>query len=244
MTRLPSVISSPVDVAQLRGMTQARVALGRAGSSLPTRAHLEFVGDHARARDAVWAPVDFDALEAELGVLGIACMRVRSEAADRATYLRRPDLGRSLDGDSVTRLMATIPVPGPDVALVVADGLSAEAVQGGAAALLCALIGRLASRGLSISPTVLALQGRVAIGDSIGETLGASLVVLLVGERPGLSAADSLGAYVTWSPRRGTPDSRRNCVSNIRLGGLDVETAAVRIERIVVEAMRRCCTGV
>jgi len=241
---VPTVTASPVDAIDLRRGTAARVALGRAGCSLPTRAHLEFVGDHARARDAVWTPVDFDALESQLASVGLETIRVRSEAADRATYLRRPDLGRRLDAESVARLLACARNPSPDVALVIADGLSAEAVQSGAAAVVAALVGRLARQGLSMSPAVLAEQGRVAIGDAVGAMLGASLVLLLVGERPGLSAADSLGAYLTWAPRPDSPDSRRNCVSNIRPGGLPPEAAAARLAWLAAEARRRRLTGV
>lgn len=243
-TRVPAVIPSLVDAPRLRARTDARVALGRAGSSLPTRAHLDFVGDHARARDAVWTPVDFDRLASDLAALGVESLRVRSEAADRATYLRRPDLGRRLDAESSARLLACARRPPPEVALVIADGLSAEAVQAGAAPLVAALAPCFARLGLALSPAVLAGQGRVAIGDAVGEILGADVVVLLVGERPGLSAADSLGCYVTFAPRPGTPDSRRNCVSNIRPGGLPVELAAARIGWLVVEAVRRRLTGV
>lgn len=239
-----SVLASPVAAADLRRGTAARVALGRAGCSLPTKAHLDFVGDHARARDAVWTPVDFDALASRLLAIGLESIRVRSEAADRATYLRRPDLGRRVDADSSARLLACARIPAPDVALVIADGLSAEAVQSGAAAVVAALVPRLARHGLSMSPAVLAEQGRVALGDAVGAMLGASLVLLLVGERPGLSAADSLGAYLTWAPRPDTPDSRRNCVSNIRPGGLTAEAAAARLAWLAVEARGRRLTGV
>lgn len=243
-TRLPAVIPPPVAALQLKEGTEARVALGRAGSSLPTRAHLDFVGDHARARDAVWTPVDFDALAVQLETSAIETVRVRSEAGDRANYLRRPDLGRRLDAESSARLLATRAQDSPDVVLVIADGLSAEAVQAGAASLATALAARLHRHRLSLAPVVLALQGRVAIGDAIGEACGASVVVVIVGERPGLSAADSLGAYVTFGPHPGTPDSRRNCVSNIRPGGLGQPAAVDRIAWLVVEALRRRSSGV
>jgi ethanolamine ammonia-lyase small subunit len=244
LMRVPLVLPSPVPASQLRESTAARLALGRSGSSLPTRAHLDFVGDHARARDAVWTPVDFDALAASLASLGVASLRVRSRAGDRAVYLRRPDLGRGLDAESTERLLAVGGRPAPNVALVLADGLSAEAVQTHAAPLAAALLPRFAAAGLRVSPAVLVEQGRVGAGDEVGEALGADLVVLLVGERPGLSASDSLGCYLTWQARPGTPDSRRNCVSNIRAEGLGVDEAAARIAWLAVEASRLRRTGV
>ena len=206
---------SPISHDLLAGMTAARVALGRAGSSLPTRAHLSFVADHARARDAVWTAVDFDALAGNLEALGLATVRLRSEAADRVGYLRRPDLGRRLDAASVLRMAAASASPQSRIALVIAV-LSACLVE----------------------------QGRVAIGDPIGDALGSELVIVLIGERPGLSAADSLGCYLTWQPRVGTPDSRRNCISNIRAGGLSAIDAAARIARLAAEALRRRTSGI
>ena len=241
---LPSVVASPLGAAALRQFTEARLALGRAGESLPTSAHLKFVGDHARARDAVWTAVDFGALTARVEALGVSTLRVRSRAGSRAEYLRRPDLGRVLDEDSVTRLTSFAVGVRSRVAVVVADGLSAEAVSANAVPVLGALLPLLAGAGLGASAVVLAEQGRVAIGDSIGEALGASIVVLLVGERPGLSAADSLGCYITWEPRVGTPDSRRNCVSNIRGGGLSAADAAERVAWVVTQATGRGMTGV
>ncbi|HXC53569.1 MAG TPA: ethanolamine ammonia-lyase subunit EutC [Candidatus Limnocylindrales bacterium] len=236
------VIVSPVAAASLRRFTDARVALGRAGSSLTTKAHLQFVGDHARARDAVWTAVDFDSLAHQLGELGARTVRVRSQAGDRATYLRRPDLGRQLDEESMARLAAEAVKPAASIALVVADGLSAEAIHTQASAVAGPLLLRLATRAPSL--IVLVEQGRVAIGDAIGEALGAELVIVLVGERPGLSAADSLGCYVTWSPRTGTPDSRRNCISNIRGGGLAPEAAAEKIAALVERMFERRMSGV
>lgn len=242
---LPAVVTeSPVARDSLREFTQARVALGRAGSSLTTRAHLDFVGDHARARDAVWSAVDFAALASGLALLGLAATKLHSAAADRATYLRRPDLGRLLDDESAAKLSESTVMPARRVALVVADGLSAEAVQTNALPVIGALLPHLEAA--SLAPTAIALveQGRVAVGDPIGEALGAELVVVLIGERPGLSAADSLGCYITWSPRPGTPDSRRNCISNIRTGGLAPAAAAEKIARLVDAALREQHTGV
>ena len=238
------VVESPVARAELSRFTEARVGLGRAGSSLTTKAHLAFVGDHARARDAVWTPIDFDALADRLAALGLQALRLRSQATDRATYLRRPDLGRCLDTESVAKLSAAALSPQGRVALVVADGLSAEAVGTNAAAVVAALLPLLAAAGLGVASAALVEQGRVAIGDPVGEALAAEIVVVLIGERPGLSAADSLGCYITWSPRTGTPDSLRNCVSNIRDGGLAPDAAARKIAWLVTEALRLGLTGV
>jgi ethanolamine ammonia-lyase small subunit len=238
------VIVSPVARDLLRRFTDARVALGRAGSSLTTKAHLQFVGDHARARDAVWTAVDFDLLAQQLEALGRRTVRVRSQAGDRATYLRRPDLGRRLDDDSVAGLAAEAVSPVGSIALVVADGLSAEAVRVQAALVVAALLPLLAARAVVPTLVVLAEQGRVAIGDAIGAALGASLAIVLIGERPGLSAADSLGCYLTWAPKPGTPDSRRNCISNIRSGGLAPRPAAEKIAALVALMFERRMSGV
>lgn len=224
--------------------TEARVALGRAGSSLPTRAHLDFIGDHARARDAVWTAVDFDALGRGAAALGLVATLAHSRAASRAEYLRRPDLGRVLDYASASRVAAMAEACASKVAVVIADGLSAEAVQTNALPVLEALLPKFAEDGHGLTSLVMAEQGRVAIGDGVAAILGAAIMVVLIGERPGLSAADSLGCYVTWSPRVGTPDSRRNCVSNIRRGGLAAEDAAARIAWLVREALARGCSGV
>lgn len=241
---VPAVVPSPVAPDDLRRFTAARVGLGRAGSSLTTRAHLAFVGDHARARDAVWTAVDFEALAARVEGLGVEPLRLQSEAGDRATYLRRPDLGRRLDAASV-EVLARAARSGPSrLALVIADGLSAEAVDANAVALLAELLPALEEAGLGPRHVALVQQGRVAIGDPVAQGLGAEIVVVLIGERPGLSAADSLGCYLTWSPQPGTPDSRRNCVSNIRRGGLDPKSAASRIAWLVREALARRTSGI
>ncbi|MFN2427680.1 MAG: ethanolamine ammonia-lyase subunit EutC [Candidatus Binatia bacterium] len=241
---MPAIVESAVPRGALAQFTDARVGLGRAGSSLTTRAHLTFVGDHARARDAVWTAVDFAALASDLSALGLTPLHLHSEAMDRASYLRRPDLGRRLDAASAAALASAALAAPQRIALVVADGLSAEAVQRNAVPLAAALLGELRAREMEASSVVLVEQGRVGIGDPIGEDLGADIVVVLIGERPGLSSADSLGCYITWSPRPGTPDSRRNCVSNIRAGGLSFEAAAAKIAWLVGEALARKLTGV
>ncbi|MBV9078812.1 MAG: ethanolamine ammonia-lyase subunit EutC [Methylobacteriaceae bacterium] len=226
--------------ARLRRLTPARIALGRAGHALPTREVLAFALAHARARDAVAAAADLGALEAALAGYGLAAVTVESAAPDRPTYLARPDLGRRLSDVSRARLAGLPPAPGA-LALVVADGLSAPALAH-APALVAALRERLGQR--LRSPVVLARQARVALGDEVGEVLGAEAVLILLGERPGLSAPDSLGAYLTFGPRPGRTDAERNCVSNIRPGGLPPDEAAYRIAWLVEAALTRRLTGV
>jgi len=221
---------------RLAALTQARVLLGRAGQGMPTRALLEFQLDHARARDAVHAVFDIAGFGDAIGRPVVA---VRSRAADRSEYLRRPDLGRLLHAEDESRLRAT----GDNLAIIVADGLSATAVRAHAAALVTAIVARLPD--WRIAPVVLATQARVALGDAIGNALGVDMSVMLIGERPGLSAPDSLGAYLTWKPRPGRRDSERNCVSNIRPPhGLGYEVAADTIVRLINAARHARLTGV
>lgn len=222
--------------ARFRQATRARIGLGRSGDALPTRALLEFQLAHARARDAVHSAVDFDRLAADLAPHPI--LRVHSAVPDRDTYLRRPDLGRKLDAASAERL----PAGDWDIVFVIADGLSAAAVQVHAAPLVHACLDRLPQ--WRVGPVVLAEQARVALGDEVGERLGARLVALLVGERPGLSAADSLGVYLTWDPKPGRADSERNCISNIHSDGLSIAAAADKLCWLAREAARLTLTGV
>ncbi|AWU97111.1 ethanolamine ammonia-lyase subunit EutC [Azospirillum ramasamyi] len=222
--------------ARFRSATRARIALGRSGDALPTGALLEFQLAHARARDAVHSAVDFDRLAADLAPL--ETLRVHSAAADRPTYLRRPDLGRRLDPASA----AALPGGEWDLLFVIADGLSAAAVQVNAAPLVHACVARLGHP--RIGPVVLAGQARVALGDEVASAMGARLVALLVGERPGLSAAESLGVYLTWDPKPGRADSERNCISNIHADGLSIGTAADKLCWLATEAARRRLTGV
>ncbi|MGY3622701.1 ethanolamine ammonia-lyase subunit EutC [Bradyrhizobium sp. USDA 10063] len=226
----------------LRQMTEARVLLGRFGAGLPTRAAQSFLLDHARARQAVWSGVDWALLRANLADLKLGTIDVESEAGDRGAYIRRPDLGRKLSRQSVERL-AGVP-PDCDVVIVVADGLSASAIDVNAVPLVRALVERLSSRRLSIAPLILASRARVALGDPVAEIIRARISVMLIGERPGLSAADSLGAYVTYSPKVGTPDSRRNCVSNIRGGGLSVDSAVDTVVSLVLDMLTTGISGV
>lgn len=222
--------------ARLRGLTEARIGLGRCGAGMPTRPVLEFQLAHARARDAVHDPFDVDALAQALAPR--PCLVVGSRALDRRDYLRRPDLGRRLADADAGRLKPA----GADVAIVIGDGLSATAVHRNAAPLLDALYPRL--EGWSCGPIVLATQARVALGDEIGERLGAVIVVMLIGERPGLTASDSLSVYMTWDPKVGRDDSQRNCISNIRPGGLGYDEAAGRLAWLMNAARRLGAAGV
>jgi ethanolamine ammonia-lyase small subunit len=235
---------APDPWAALRALTPARIALGRAGQSLPTRAHLDFQLAHARARDAVHQALDPGRLGDALAVSGLESLQVRSATPDRATYLQRPDLGRRLDAESRATLAARALPDGVDAALVVGDGLSARAAQSHAPPLLAALVPRLREAGWRLAPAIIALQARVALGDEIGALLRARLVLVLLGERPGLSAPDSLGAYLTWDPRPGRTDAERNCVSNIRPEGLVPALAADRLHHLMLEAARRRLSGV
>jgi ethanolamine ammonia-lyase small subunit len=222
---------------RLRAFTPARVALGRTGDSLPTRELLEFQLAHARARDAVHAQLDVGALSIELGPETIVA---RSAAPNRATYLRRPDLGRVLSDKSRPLFAAG----DYEVVFVVADGLSALAVERNAPPLLRIVLPQLVASGWRTAPVIIVEQGRVAIGDDVGEAMGAAMAVVLIGERPGLSSPDSLGVYLTWHPRRGLTDADRNCISNIRADGLSHAAAAHKLLFLMNEARRRKLSGV
>ncbi len=238
----PAVTPNPW--TEWRAATPARLALGRAGAGMPTDETLRFGWAHAMARDAIHAALDVVRLEAALHAQGWPVERVHSRAADRATYLRRPDLGRQLGEEDTSRLRALASTaPGCDVCFVIGDGLSALAVERHAVPLLAALRPRLppATR---FAPVVIASQARVALADAVGEVFGASLSVMLIGERPGLSSPDSLGIYVTHTPRRGRHDAERNCISNVRPEGLSCEAAAFRLAWLMREAGRRGITGI
>ncbi|CAL8476102.1 ethanolamine ammonia-lyase subunit EutC [Caballeronia sp. S22] len=228
----------------LRRFTNARIALGRAGSSLPTAPLLAFELAHAQARDAVHQPLDTTALGETLRAAGFDTLDVQSAAPDRDRYLRRPDLGRVLDDASVARLTARAAATGdaPELVFVAADGLSAFAAQRHVAPLLAHLRGNL--DGWKVAPVVIATQARVALGDRIGELLRATIVVVMIGERPGLSSPDSLGLYVTYAPRAGRHDAERNCISNVRPEGLDYANAAFKLMWLLNEARRVKVTGV
>lgn len=231
-------------VLDLRQMTDARVSLGRHGAGLPTRAQLSFLLDHAKAREAVWTSIDRASLTERLEASGFTVVLADSMAPDRSVYVRRPDLGRQLADESETRLREAAADQGFDVAIVIADGLSSSAVDLNAVPLISLLVPKLSELGLTVAPVVLASQARVALGDPVGAALGAKLSIVLVGERPGLSAADSLGAYITFGPKPGNPDSGRNCISNIRDGGLKIDEAADITTALVRDMVRTKVSGV
>jgi ethanolamine ammonia-lyase small subunit len=241
MTKPP--VPSSRSLTDLRELTPARVGLGRAGASLPTGALLAFTLDHARARDAVHAAFDSPAIVSGLHDLGLEALEVHSRARNRSDYLRRPDLGRTLDPDS-QHLLESHGTVACRLAIVIADGLSPTAVNAHAIALIRSLVPRLAIDRIEISRAVVAGSARVALGDEIGAILGAGMVLMLIGERPGLSASDSLGAYVTFAPRVGRTDAERNCVSNIHSKGLGYDEAAFRIAWLIREGLARGVTGV
>jgi ethanolamine ammonia-lyase small subunit len=227
----------------LRRFTDARIGLGRAGPALPIREVLAFAMAHAQARDAVTTPIEWGPIKSALGGLGCATVRIESAAGDRDTYLRRPDLGRRLSPEA-RRELSAMAGGAPDLLILVADGLSSTGVAANATKVIAALLTLARKSGWSLAPVLLAAQGRVALGDDAGEMLGARAVLVLIGERPGLSSPDSLGAYLTWGPRVGRKDGERNCVSNIRRGGLSAEEAAFKIHWLLREAFRRRITGV
>jgi ethanolamine ammonia-lyase small subunit len=221
----------------LRPLTAARIGLARSGASLSTGSLLDFRLAQARARDAVLEPLDSVQLACDLAPLGLPVLSVSSAARDRQIYLMRPDLGRRLaeDGDAVLSAQRG----DYDAVFVVADGLSACAIQAHAVPVLSAAIPALRAEGWRLAPLVIVRHGRVAIGDTVAAILGAASVAVLIGERPGLSAPDSMGAYLTWRPHAGTTDADRNCISNIRPEGIDHEAAALKLVHLLC-AMRAC----
>lgn len=247
-----AVVANPW--AALRRFTDARIALGRSGVSLPTQAHLQFQQAHAQARDAVHQALDVQQLAQQLsdawlpGAPPPLCLH--SAAANRAQYLQRPDWGRLLDADSRSRVQVLREadhsgLPRPfDLVLVVADGLSALAVQQNAPPLVAALRRALAVTHWRMAPLCIVEQGRVAVGDAVGEALGARAVVVFIGERPGLSSPDSMGLYLTWMPRVGLSDAARNCISNVRPAGLSCEAAAAKLAYLLEQARSRQLSGV
>ncbi|KTC18123.1 ethanolamine ammonia-lyase [Pseudomonas putida] len=230
----------------LRRLTPARIALGRTGTSLPTRAQLDFQCAHAQARDAVHLAFDHAGLREQLSERGRDSILLHSAASDRHSYLQRPDLGRRLHEESARQLRehAQANPGGVDLAIIVADGLSALAVHRHTLPFLNRLQEHIDDEGWSTAPVVLVEQGRVAVADEVGELLGAKMTVILIGERPGLSSPDSLGLYFTYSPRVGLTDAYRNCISNVRLEGLSYGMAAHRLLYLMREACRRQLSGV
>jgi ethanolamine ammonia-lyase small subunit len=226
---------------RLRSFTNARLALGRAGDSLPTQEVLRFGLAHAQARDAVHRALDVEGVVHELDSCGFGSVVVQSAARDRAAYLRRPDLGRRLDDASRLQLSANDKTR--PVVFIIADGLSAIAPARHAVAVLREINGRLED-GLRIATVIVATQARVALGDEIGELLRAEMTVMLIGERPGLSSPDSLGIYLTYRPRIGCTDADRNCISNVRPEGLSYEAAAHKLLHLMLRARELGRSGV
>lgn len=237
-----STPTPPDPWAELRAHTPARIALGRSGASLPTDELLRFGVAHAQARDAVHLPFDVLAVRAGFEAHGFETLEVESASADRATYLQRPDLGRRLSAPSRESLCASRAEGA--LVCVVGDGLSSSAIHRHALALMLELRPRLEGAGWALGPVVLARQARVALGDEVGALSGAAMVLMLIGERPGLSSPDSLGAYLTWAPRVGCLDADRNCVSNIRPEGLAYGPAAEKLSWLAAAARTLCLTGV
>lgn len=232
--------------ANLKQFTDARIGLGRSGSAMPTREVLNFALSHAMARDAVTTPIDWTPIENGLADLGLATLRVASAANDRSEYLRRPDLGRKLSDHSREALVraSELEAERPDLVVVVGDGLSSMAISANTVHYLKALLPHVVKAGWRLSPVLLADDARVALGDEAGEILGGKAVLVLIGERPGLSSPDSLGIYLTFSPRVGIKDADRNCISNIRQRGLSYEEGAFKTAWLLREAFRRGLTGV
>lgn len=226
----------------LKEFTAARIAIGSTGSSIPTKQLLEFKLAHAHARDAVYSVMDTEVLEDALAQFHRPVLQLHSRAENRAQYLQRPDLGRKPNEESLNRLADQI--TGDDIVIIIADGLSAIALNENVLALLQLLIPKLLAANLKLGPLCLVQQGRVAIGDDIAHELHAKLSLVLIGERPGLSAADSIGAYLTYHPKPGLKDNSRNCISNIRPDGLDISLAADKIFYLVQEAFRMKLSGV
>ncbi len=242
MTKPPETLDGAALWANLRRLTDARIGLARSGASLATKPLLEFQLAHARARDAVHATLDDATLTAALAPLGLDVLRVASAVADKAAYLMRPDLGRQLAADAASILA---PHKGAyDVVFVISDGLSALATQRHAAPLLAEVIPALQKSGWRVAPLVIVRHGRVAIGDAVANALGATCAVVLIGERPGLSAPDSMGAYVTWQPNAQTTDAGRNCISNIRPAGIALADAAFKLTHLMAAMRAKGQSGV
>lgn len=229
--------------AQLKSFTRARIALGRVGSSLPTKEVLSFGLSHAMARDAVHLALDVESLATQIEALGLNVVKVHSRAPDRASYLLRPDWGRRLDATSLSALQESQSTKLIDFMLVIGDGLSSLAVQRHVTPLI-AEIQKIMPKSWVVGDVVIASQARVAIADEIGEASGARMVAMLIGERPGLSSPDSLGIYLTYAPKVGYSDADRNCISNVRPEGLNYTAAAKKMMWLAVEAMRLQVSGV
>lgn len=236
----------PQEIRSLKALqefTPARIAIGRVGTSIPLKESLEFKLAHAHARDAVYSELDISSLTDSLKLFSLPVLHLQSKIGYREQYLQRPDMGRRLNERS-TELLQQYHHSDTDIAVIIADGLSATAVNQNSLGLLQILIPQLTATGFKLAPISLVEQARVAIGDDIGYGLKAKLSLVLIGERPGLSSADSLGVYLTYGPKPGLTDETRNCVSNIRPGGLSYAKAAKKIFYLISEAFKRKSSGV
>lgn len=242
MTQLTKSVVQPDPWARLKKFTEARIALGRCGTSLPLKECLDFKLAHARARDAVHQPVQMELLVEALEAEKYSTLQLASSVAHREEYLTRPDKGRCLSSESKELLEQQN--KGYDIAVIIADGLSAPAVHGSAIAVACGLLNIIKTTDLTFAPVSLVKNARVAIGDEIGSLLKAKITLILIGERPGLSSPNSLGAYLTYKPEPGNTDEARNCISNIREGGLSVTEAIRKISYLIEMALQKKYTGV
>jgi len=229
--------------SSLKVFTIARIALGRTGTSVPLKETLNFKLAHAYARDAVYSSIDIDRLSSDFRDLALEFSNVKSKAKDRKEYLQRPDLGRQLDEASVGQLKNFCST-GYDVSIIISDGLSATAISRHVTGLLQELLPQIQRANYTVSPVVVAENARVALADQIGELLKARMTIMLIGERPGLTSYDSLGAYITYSPKIGLTDEARNCVSNIRTAGLSYKAAGDKIFYLTQQVLSRKLSGV
>ena len=228
---------------QLKQFTTARIGIGRTGAGIPLKQSLELKLAHAHARDAVYSELDTDKLSFDLKQFDLPVLLLHSEAVYREMYLQRPDLGRLLNKESI-ELIKDYPSSKADIVIIIADGLSATAVNHHAISLLKVLVPQLQAAGMKLGPVILVKQGRVAVADEVGIYLKAKLSLILIGERPGLSSADSMGCYLTYNPKPGLTDESRNCISNIRPHGLTFKSASKKIFYLIQEAFKRKLSGV
>ncbi len=229
----------------LKKYTDARIALGRCGHSIPTQELLDFKLAHAKAMDAVHQPLDFQEICSAIeNLTGLPTLHLHSAATGRNEYLQRPDLGRILSPASIHILEKLEKKAEYDISLVVADGLSSTAIEANILPMFRQLLPEIQNKGLSIAPITVVEQARVAIGDPIAELLPAKLTVVFIGERPGLQSPNSLGIYMTYHAKSGTTDERRNCISNVRKGGLSYPIASFKLLYLIEEAFKRKISGV
>ncbi|SFC78382.1 ethanolamine ammonia-lyase subunit EutC [Spirosoma endophyticum] len=243
MNDLKKIETKPDEWEALKAFTNARIALGRTGVSVPLKESLQFKLAHAHAKDAVYSHLQVDELLTSLSSTSLPIHYVKSQASNRDIYLQRPDLGRLLD-ESSTNQIQQLGSPPADISIIVADGLSATAINKNAAEVVDLLVRKGRQAGYSFAPIMLVEQGRVAITDAIGGLLRPRLAVMLIGERPGLSSFDSIGAYITYAPQPGLTDERRNCISNIREQGLPPVMAVDKLMYLIDSAFRLQLTGV